>query len=225
MIKEIYHFFRHSHKVMKRRKELGLVEFQKEYAKRTDADGFAVLRAGLVSDLEGIILEIGAGTGITFQYYGPQAEVIAIEPHDGFRRAAAESALIAKAEIQVIPGEGENLPFENDSFDAVSASTVLCSVKSPLKTLEEFKRVLRPGGKIRLLEHVRSENWFAGPAMDLLNPIWLRINKVGCNLNRETVEDVKAAGFIIHSLEPHKIFSKASPATFPFRIIKAERPA
>ena len=61
-------------------------------------------------------------------------------------------------------------------------------------------------------------------ALDLLNPIWLRINKIGCNLNRRIVEDVKAANFVIHSLESHKFYSKASPTAFPLRIIKAELP-
>ncbi len=69
-----------------------------------------------------------------------------------------------------MPGEGENLPFEDAAFDAVTASTVLCSVASPAGTLKEFKRILRPGGQVRLLEHVRSKHWLAGPMMDLLNP-------------------------------------------------------
>jgi len=202
---------------------MGLVEFQKDLAKREDADGYAELRSSLVGDLEGAVLEIGAGTGATFQYYGPNAKVTVIEPHDEFRAAASEAAKNAKAEIQVIPGEGESLPFEDATFDAVSASHVLCCVTSPLKTLEEFKRVLRPGGQVRLLEHVRSEHWLTGSILDLLNPIWLRINKIGCHWNRRTEGDVKTAGFIIRSQKPYKIYSKAAPAAFPIRIIKAER--
>ena len=77
-----------------------LVEFQKDLARRLDADGYAELRSSLVGDLEGNILEIGAGTGATFQYYGPNAKVMAMEPHDGFRAAATEAAKNAKAEIQ-----------------------------------------------------------------------------------------------------------------------------
>ncbi len=224
MIREIYYVLRYGRSVQKRQKEMGLVEFQKDLVRREDAEGYGELRSSLVGDLEGDILEIGAGTGATFQYYGPKAKVTAIEPHDQFRAAAVEAAHNAPAQIQVVPGEGENLPFEDASFDVVSASRVLCSVTSPAKTLEEFKRVLRPGGEIRLLEHVRSEHLLAGPMMDLLNPIWLRINKIGCNWNRRTVEEVKAAGFVIRSLEPYKIYSKASPAAFPLRMIKAVLP-
>lgn len=225
MIKELYHFLRYGPAVQKRQKKMGLVEFQKDLVTRMDADGFAALRSNLVKDLEGEILELGAGTGATFQYYGLKANVTAIEPHNEFRAAAAEVAKNVTAEIHVIPGEGEQLPFDDATFDAVSASTVLCSVTSLAKTLEEFKRVLRPGGHVRLLEHVRTEHWLAGPLMDVSNPLWLRINKIGCNWNRQTVEAVKASGFSIRSIEPYKIYSQAAPATFPIRLIKAERSA
>ena len=60
--------------------------------------------------------------------------------------------------------------------------------------------------------------------MDLLNPLWLHINKMGCNWNRTTVLDVKSAGFVIRSLEPFKIYSTAAPTAFPLRMIKAELP-
>jgi ubiquinone/menaquinone biosynthesis C-methylase UbiE len=225
MIKEIYHFLRYNSSNQKRVKEMGLVEFQKNLVARVDADGYAELRSSLVGDLEGDILEIGTGTGATFQYYNSKAKVTAIEPHDEFRAEAIKAARNAKAEIQVIASEGENLPFEDAAFDAVSASLVLCSVASPLETLEEFKRVLRPGGQARLLEHVRSEHWLTGPIMDLFNPMWLRINKLGCNWNRKTVEAVETAGYFIRSVEPFKIYTSAFPATFPVRIIKAKRSA
>lgn len=225
MIKEVYFLFRYGPAVRRRQKQMGLVEFMKDMATRLDADGFAELRTTLVGDLEGDVLEIGTGTGATFPYYGPRAKVTAIEPDDDFRAAAKEAARAAKATISVVPATGEELPFDDVTFDAVSASQVLCTVSSPSKTLEEFKRVLRPGGQIRLQEHVRSEHWLAGPLMDLLNPVWLRANKIGCNWNRKTVEHVVTAGFIIESIELYKIYSKAGPAVFPGRLIKAKRPA
>ena len=223
MIREIYHFFRYGPKTQKRQKELGLVEFLKVMSRELDADGFGELRTALVSDIQGEILEIGAGTGAMFPYYGPHAIVTAIEPNEEFRGAAEESAGEAKAVIRVVPGAGEELPFGDGRFDAVTASTVLCSVASPIRTLAEMKRVLRVGGQIRLLEHVRSEHWLAGPLMKLLNPIWLRINKMGCHWDRQTVESVRDAGFTICSVERYKMFSKAVPASFPLRLIKAER--
>ncbi|MCP5114201.1 MAG: class I SAM-dependent methyltransferase [bacterium] len=224
MTREIYHFCRYGPATQKRKKELGLVEFMKAMSKEVDTDGYAELRAKLVGDLQGEILEIGTGTGATFPYYIPGARVTAIEPNEEFRAAAEEAAKTTAAEIHVVPGVGEELPFEDGAFDAVTASTVLCSVASPSKTLEEFKRVLRPGGEIRLMEHVRSEHWLAGPMMSVLNPVWLRINSVGCNWDRKTVETVRASGFKVRSVDRYKIYSKAAPAVFPVRLIKAERP-
>ena len=85
MIRETYYFFQHGRKVQKPQKEMGFVDFQKDLARKLDADGYAELRSGLVSDLEGDILEIGTGTGATFHYYEPNAKVTAIEPHNEFR--------------------------------------------------------------------------------------------------------------------------------------------
>jgi len=118
-------------------------------SQESDADGYGALRNSLVGDLTGDILEIGAGIGPTFSYYGTEASVTAIEPNEELRNAAEETA--AAARIHVLPGEGEALPFEDASFDAVSASLVLCSVTSQAETLAEFKRVLRPGGSTCLL--------------------------------------------------------------------------
>ena len=224
MIREICFFFRHGPKVRKRHKELGMVEFMREMYRGMDADGYDDLRQTLVGDLEGDVLEIGAGTGAIFSYYGADAKVTATEPDDDFRAAAEQAAKKARADIKVLAGAGEKLHFEDRTFDSVSASLVLCSVNSQSKTLAEFKRVLRPGGQVRLLEHVRSQHWLAGPLMDLLNPVWFHINKVGCNWNRNTEKSVRDAGFKIRSIESHKIYSKAAPAVFPIRLIKAERP-
>ncbi|MDH3690807.1 MAG: class I SAM-dependent methyltransferase [Gammaproteobacteria bacterium] len=144
MIRELYYFFRYGPKVQKLQKDLGLVECLKTISKELDADGYAELRTSLVGDLEGDILEIGAGTGATFSYYGSQAKVAAIEPNEELRAAAGEATKCVDAEICVLPGTGEDLSFKDAVFDVVTASLVLCSVISPLKTLEEFKRVFRP---------------------------------------------------------------------------------
>ena len=136
--------------------------------------------------------------------------------------AAAEAAVSCKSEIRVVRSVGEALPFPDATFDAVTASTVLCSVASPPTVLEEFARVLRPGGKLRLLEHVRSEHWLAGPLMDLFNPLWLKLNGGGCNWNRRSVETVRTSPFAVTSISSHKVLSTVTPA-FPLRLIMAER--
>jgi ubiquinone/menaquinone biosynthesis C-methylase UbiE len=225
MIKECYHLLRHAPGTLYRQSTQSPVEFFKDFTEKMDADGFGALRANLVADLDGHILEIGAGTGAAFPHYADDVRVTAIEPSYTYREAAREVAREVPTDITVISAVGEFLPFPDDIFDAISVSMVLCSVASPSETLAEFKRVLRPGGRVHLLEHVRSEDWLAGPLMDLTNPLWLFANRIGCNLNRKTVECVEEAGFTIQSIESAKIYTRASPVTFPFRVIKAELPS
>ena len=202
---------------------MGRAEFSQMLAARLDEDGFAELRSELVCDLHGEILEVGTGTGTLLRYYGEAARVTAIEPDDEFRAAAEVAAKSSRSDVRCIPGVGESLPFDDATFDAVTASTVLCSVESVSRSLEEFKRVLRPGGSLRLIEHVRSDHAIAGPLMDLLNPVWLRLNKVGCNWNRRSVEAVRDAEFRNVDVKRYKIFSPVAPAAFPGALIKAEK--
>ena len=92
-------------------------------------------------------------------------------------------------------------------FDTVVATFVFCSVPDPVLGLREVLRVVKPGGQILLLEHVRSDVFLLGPLMDLANPIFLRT--MGPNINRRTVENVNQAGLIIErveSLDPADIF-------------------
>ena len=223
MIREIAYFLRHGPSVSRKQALMGPVEFQQWLVEEADKDGLAEYRSLLVEGLSGDVVEVGAGTGAMFRYYGDKVNVTAIEPDDEFRAAAELTANDAHATIRVVPGFGESLPFEDASIDAVVGSVVLCSVQSVQQTLSEFKRVLKPNGSLRLLEHVRSYHWLAGPLMDLLNPMWLRINKVGCNWNRRNFEAVKDAGFTIASTATFKLYSPAAPTAWPYRLIKAVR--
>ncbi len=223
MFKEVAFFLRHGPSVGRKQTAMEKVEFQNWLTTRVDEDGMAAPRVALVEGLNGEVVEIGCGSGAMFQYYGPDARVTAIEPDDEFRVGAEQAAHDAVAEIRVIPGFAESLTMPDDSVDAIVCATVLCSVDSVSGTLSEFKRVLKPGGSLRLLEHVRSEHWMAGRLMGLANPLWLWINKVGCNWNRQVEEPVRDAGFRIASVERIKFYSTAAPATFPYLLIKAEK--
>ncbi len=223
MIREVAYFLRHGPRLSRKQLAMERVEFQQWFAAQVDEEGLAEFRRLLVEGLNGEIVEVGAGTGAMFHYYGNGARVTAIEPDDEFRCAAEEAAGSASAAIRVIPGVAESLPFDDGSVDGVVVSTVLCSVQSVEQTLTELKRVLKPGGKLRLLEHLRSEHWPAGVLMDLFNPLWLRLNKVGCNMNRRSLEAVRDAGFRIVSVKNYKPFFPSAPMPFPSCLIKAER--
>jgi ubiquinone/menaquinone biosynthesis C-methylase UbiE len=202
---------------------MGRVEFLRWMARELDRDGLAGLRAELVEGLSGDVLEVGTGTGAMFPAYGADVRVAALEPDDEFRRAAEQAARSARATIRVVSGTAESLPFGDASLDAIVTSTVLCSVRSVPATLAEFRRVLKPEGELRMLEHVRSERWPAGFLMDLLNPLWLRLNKMGCHWNRRTIDAVRSAGFDITSVRDYSIVSPASPALVPGRLIMARK--
>ena len=223
MIREIAFFLRHGPGVGRKQSSMEKVEFQNWLAARVDEDGMAASRASLVEGLRGEVVEIGCGSGAMFQYYSSDVRVTAIEPDDEFRVGAEQAAHDVVAEIRVVPGFAESLTMSDNSVDAIVCSTVLCSVNSIAETLAEFKRVLKPGGSLRLLEHVKSDNRIAGPLMNLTNPLWIWINKVGCNWNRSVEEPVLGAGFRIASVERIKFYSTAAPATFPYVLIKAEK--
>ena len=223
MIREIVYFLRHGPSVSRKQAAMGRAEFQQWLVEEIDKDGMAEFRSLLAEGLSGDVVEVGAGTGAMFRFYGDDVRVTAIEPDDEFRAAAELAANDAHATIRVVAAVGESLPFEDASVDAVVGSVVLCSVQSVQQTLTEFKRVLKPKGNLRLLEHVRSEHWLAGPFMDLFNPMWLRINNIGCHWNRRSFEAVRDAGFTIASTTDFKLYFPAAPTAFPYRLIKAVR--
>jgi len=116
--------------------------------------------------------------------------------------------------VELVQMDAQHLDYPGASFDAVVATFVFCSVPDPVAGLREARRVLRPGGQLLLLEHVRSENPVAGKLMDWLNPLVVRL--AGANINRRTVENVRLAGFEGLSVSSHllnivKVIEVAKP--------------
>ena len=223
MFKEIGHFIRNGKVVTKLQKEHPRAEFFDLISAKVDDQGYAEVRRELVGDLRGRVLDLGCGTGAMFQYFGPDAEVDALEPEEDFLALAKTKAEASSGRIRAGTGTGMSLPFANASFDAVVFGLVLCSVPSVESVLAEAFRVLRPGGQLRALEHVRSDAPVAGFLMDLGNPVWLRINKQGCCWNRNPLLAIEAAGFAIDDVKAFKRFDTLMPA-FPMRRVKGHRP-
>lgn len=223
MFKEIGHFIRNGKEAARLQKEHPRGEFCDLMMNKADAQGYANVRRELVGDLNGPVLDLGCGTGTMFEYFGPDARVEAVEPEADFLALAELKAASAPRPIRVAAGNGMDLAFEDGSFDAVVLGLVLCSVPSVERVLAEAFRVLRPGGQLRALEHVRSEEAVAGFLMDIANPLWLRINKQGCRLNRNPLAKIEAAGFQIDDVMAFKRFDTVMPA-FPMRRIQAHKP-
>jgi ubiquinone/menaquinone biosynthesis C-methylase UbiE len=151
-------------------------------------------RDEMVRGLRGLVLEVGAGTGLNLSRYGPEARVVAVEPEPTMARAAARRAMEAEAEVAVLRGAAEDLPFGDATFDAVVACYVLCSVADPDRAVSELRRVLRPGGEIRVYEHVRSAHPGWARVQDVITPAWRRFG-CNCHPNRDTTAILEAAGF------------------------------
>jgi ubiquinone/menaquinone biosynthesis C-methylase UbiE len=154
-------------------------------------------RDDLLRGLTGRVVEIGPGSGANFPHYPDSVnEVIALEPEPYLRAKAQHAAQRARVNVTVRAGAADELGLPDASCDAAVTSLVLCSVPDQATALAELRRVLRPGGELRFLEHVRSPH--AGKARLQLSldraGIWPRMAG-GCHCGRDTVSSLRVAGF------------------------------
>jgi SAM-dependent methyltransferase len=223
MVREVAHFLRHAPEMIHLQRRLSRAEFLDTLNARADAQGYGEIRRELVADLSGRVLEVGSGTGTMFSYYGPDVDLDAIEPEEDFLELAIAKVTGTPKKIRVAAGDGMHLAFEDASFDAVVLGLVLCSVPSVDRVVAEVWRVLRRGGKLRALEHVRSDGSIAGRLMDVANPLWLHLNRQGCNWNRDPIASIKRAGFEVDDVRAFQRFDTILPA-FPMRRMRAHKP-
>jgi ubiquinone/menaquinone biosynthesis C-methylase UbiE len=153
-------------------------------------------RTRLAAGLRGRVLEVGAGNGLSFAHYPDTVdEVVAVEPEPFLRGRAQEAAVQAPVPMRVMDATASSLPFEDASFDAVLVSLVLCSVPDQRAALDEMRRVLRPGGELRFLEHVAFDNALARALQKALGAtIWPRLFG-GCHPDRDTARAFREAAF------------------------------
>ncbi len=211
MLAEVGRFLWHAPEVLGLQKRCSQGELYDLLMARANEAGLDAQRAALVEGLAGEVLEVGAGTGLQLRHYGGGARVTAIEPDAEFRARAAQVAAGAPVPVRLVDATAEALPFGDASFDHAVCGLVLCSVGDPARALGELRRVVRPGGTVRLLEHVRSERVVPGLLMDLFDPLWVALNKQGCHMNRRTARAVEQAGFTIEAREPFVMRARGLP--------------
>jgi ubiquinone/menaquinone biosynthesis C-methylase UbiE len=139
------------------------------------------------------ILELGVGTGNGIPCYPVSAEVTAVDLSSRMLERARARAARLGVQARFELADVQRLPFAEASFDTVIATFLFCSVPDPVLGLMEARRVLVPGGKLLLLEHVLSDRPILRAMMRLMDPIAAHL--WGAHLNRETVENVRRAGF------------------------------
>jgi len=166
------------------------------------------IRKELLADLRGDVLEIGAGTGANFEHYPPDARVVALEPDPHMLKRAKQKL---RPNVELRAGPAESLPFPDASFDAVVSTLVLCTVRDFPRALSEITRVLRPGGRLYFIEHIRADG-FAGRVQDAIKPVWSYF-AAGCNVNRETERAFENAGLRISSVKRTK-FAPVLPVIY-----------
>jgi SAM-dependent methyltransferase len=165
-------------------------------ARRPDSPRRDEMLAELLSGIGGCVIEVGCGTGFLFSHYpSTVTELTAIEPESEAREAAICSAAQLNRSVRILDLADQRLPVESGTFDAAVCFEVLCSAKDSARLLSEIKRVLRPGGTLRIVEHVRSQN----PAFALFQRVvdrvgWPRLLG-GCHTSRDTQSAIEDAGF------------------------------
>jgi ubiquinone/menaquinone biosynthesis C-methylase UbiE len=154
--------------------------------------GFGRWRRWLAQGARGRTLDLGCGTGRNLPLLPAGTHAVALDPsRDALRRARRRAP-----SVPLLVARAEALPFRDGTFDTVLSGLVFCSVGDPARGLAEVRRVLRPGGELRMLEHVRATTPWRARVQDAIQPAWTWIAG-GCHPNRDTEATVARAGFVI----------------------------
>lgn len=154
------------------------------------------------SHAEGDTLEIAVGTGRNLPFYPPGINLTAIEFSPEMLAIARDRAADTDAKVDLRLGDAQRLEFGEESFDTVIITFALCTIPDDRKAAAEVLRVLRPGGRFVLMEHVRSPVLPVRAVQRLLDPLAVRFE--ADHLVREPLDYLGEVGFEIESLERSK---------------------
>jgi len=186
--------------------------YDRQIAKAETA-GLRDMRRRLLAGAAGQVIEVGAGTGANLLLYGPGVESLTItEPQVPMLRRLERRVREHAPAAKVLRAPAEDLPFDDGMFDVAVSTLVLCGVDDQPRAVRELRRVLRPGGKLLFLEHVRSDDPARARQQDRMN--WLNRIVVCCDCNRATLGTIRQAGFTVTELE-HTALPKAPKFVSP----------
>jgi ubiquinone/menaquinone biosynthesis C-methylase UbiE len=198
--------------------------------KATEENGLGAMRAKLLAEARGRVVEIGAGTGANVDLYGDGIEDLTLVEPDPHMAAQLRKRLEAgegahggtategpggglDAPKHLVEAPAESLPFADDTFDTAVATLVLCTIPDPVAAIDELARVLKPGGRLLFIEHVRSDDPGLARWQDRLEKPWRFVGD-GCHCNRDTEATLGASSFEIETIEHGKL-PKAAPIVRP----------
>jgi ubiquinone/menaquinone biosynthesis C-methylase UbiE len=171
-----------------------------------------MIRQRVCADLTGDVVEIGFGTGHNLPYLPSTVRSLrAVEPAGLGVRLAQERIAAAGVPVQVVGLDGQDLPLENDSADAVLCTWSLCTIPDPVAAVREMRRVLRPGGQLHFVEHGRAPDEDVRRWQDRLNGIQQRMAG-GCHLNRDIPAILADGGMRITALDAY--YGKGEPKAY-----------
>jgi ubiquinone/menaquinone biosynthesis C-methylase UbiE len=190
-------------------------------SRSSEEAGVGEMRRRLLGDVSGDVLELGAGTGMNLSHYeAGLVSLVLTEPEPAMLRRLERKAQEEAPAAKVVQAPAEELPFDDASFGAVVSTLVLCGVDDQARALGEVRRVLRPGGRLLFIEHVRSDDPKLARFQDRIN--WLNHFLVCCDCNRQTLTAIEEQGFTVMQLE-HAELPKAPKFVRPSIVGSAVR--
>jgi ubiquinone/menaquinone biosynthesis C-methylase UbiE len=182
--------------------------------KASEEAGLREMRREVLAKAKGRTIELGAGTGANLDLY-PDAvtDLVLVEPDPHMANRLRPKLAASGREAELTEAGAERLPFEDASFDTAVFTLVLCTVPDPAAALREVARVLRPGGQMLFIEHVRADDPGLARWQDRLEKPW-RFLGDGCHCNRDTVATIEASPLALESVE-HGRLPKAPPLVRP----------
>lgn len=166
--------------------------------------GLQQLRREAFQGVWGRVLEVGIGTGRNIPLYPPAAvaSLVGIDPDQVMLDRAEERARKVSFQVGLIAASAEDVPFEENSFDAVVATLVFCTIPDPVRALQEVRRVLKPDGSFHLLEHVKVKRKPIAWIQEKATPLWKHLAG-GCHLDRDTLGMLQGVGFDVERVDFH----------------------
>jgi ubiquinone/menaquinone biosynthesis C-methylase UbiE len=182
--------------------------------KSTEEEGLREMRRETLSKASGRTIDLGAGTGANLGLYPDSVtELVLAEPDPHMLRKLRPKAEEAGVDAEIVEAGAADLPFEDSSFDTAVFTLVLCTVPDPAAALAEAARILKPGGRLLFVEHVRSEDRGLARWQDRLERPW-RFLGDGCHCNRDTVATIEASPLSVEGVE-HGELPKSPPLVRP----------